>query len=169
MAWILNLCRKLRPWFELSQNAVSGHGHVLRYCELWLCSGMTHFELLFLTQTVSYWWCQFELRHCNSCLHENAIVWKMIWIELRPQNVSFIISVPPTLSDSRQVAAFVVFFQFRVDPFEIRHPPHPTFQRGNTFLTEFSLIPEDYRCGCYSVIPTLNLTLLCQPSITRLK
>ena len=112
---------------------------------------------------------QFELRHCNSCLHENAIVWKLIWIQLRSQNVSFIISVSPTLSDSRQVAAFVVFVHFRVDPFEIRHPPHPTLQRGNTFLTEFSLIPEDYSCGCYSVIPTLNLTLLCQPSITRLQ
>ena len=34
MEWILNLCRELRPWYELSQNAVSGHGHVLRYCQL---------------------------------------------------------------------------------------------------------------------------------------
>ena len=112
---------------------------------------------------------QFELRHCNSCLYENAIVLKMIWTELRSRNVSFIISISPTFSDSRRVAAFVVFLEFRDDPFEIRNQPHPTLQRGNTFWNEFSLIPEYYSWGCHSVIPILNLTLLCEPSIMRLK
>ena len=87
MEWILILCTELRPWYELSQNAVSGHGHVLRYCQLWLCGGMTHFELLFLTQPVSYWWWH-SLRHRNSCLHENATLKNDL--NFFSQNVSFL-------------------------------------------------------------------------------
>lgn len=162
----MNFCRELRPWYELSQNAVSGLGRVLRYCQLWLYSGMTHFELLFLTQSVSYWWWH-SLRHCNSCLPENATVW-MIWIVFFSISkcVIFNLSIA-NLLDSRQVATPVVFFQYHVDPLwnMPSNPPTPPHTHTlvdviQSFFMELGLFPEDYSCGCNSVIPTPNLSLL---------
>ena len=123
MEWILILCTELRPWYELSQNAVSGHGHVLRYCQLWLCGGKTHFELLFLTQSMSYWWWH-SLRRRNSCLHENATLKNDLnRLFSISKCVIFNLSIA-NLLDSRQVATLGSFLSVSCWPLWILEFDH---------------------------------------------